>query len=203
MTKLPKLPVALVAGALAALPVTMLPGAAANAAPAGSYTLGKVTFVGNSQVPSGELQSALPIQPGEKIDEAGMSQETDAVEQVYRKHNVGASLSIRKTITPRKVALLTYTFAEQAPVAPTVTHIGITADHVGVAGNKKISTDKILAAANLHPGDTLTNEKIAAAQTAILALYKKANVGATINSGWTNTTPQHVDLVFTVVEKTS
>ena len=204
MTKLPKFPAALAACAFGVLPASMLSGVAANAAAlTGSYTLGKVTFVGNDQVPTSDLQAALPVQPGEKIDDAGMQQETDAVEQVYRKHNVGASLRIRKTIKPREVAELTYTFTEQAPVAPTVTHVGITADHVGVTGNSKISTVNILSAANLKPGDTLTNEKIAAAQAAILALYKKANIGATINTGWTNTTPQHVDLLFTIVEKKS
>ena len=200
MTKLPTFSAALAACcALGALSASLPPAYAAGLT--GSYTLGKVTFVGNAQVPTSELQAALPIQPGEKIDQAGMQQESDAVGQVYRKHNVGASMSARLTVTPHKEAMLTYTFTEQAPVAPTVNHVGITADHVTVTGNSKIATANILAAANIKPGDTLTSEKIAAAQVAIVALYKKANIGSTINSDWTTTTPQHVDLVFKVVEK--
>lgn len=192
-----RLPAALLACTIvaAALP--------AQAQVTGTYTLSKVTFSGNAQVPTSELEAALPIQVGQKIDQAGLQQEMSAIQQVYEKHNVGANMSQRITVTHGTRALIAYSFVEQAPVAPTVTHVGITADHVGVTGNAKVKTADILAAAGLKPGDTLTNEKIAAAQASVLALYKKANVGCTINTDWTNTaTPQHVDLTFKVVEKT-
>lgn len=174
-------------------------GASAHAA--GTYTLTKVTFSGNAQVPTTELQAALPIQPGQSIDSDGVQQETDAVGEIYKKHNVGASLSARFTVTKNKYATIAYTLAEQAPVAPTVTHVGITVDHVTATGNKQVATADIIAASAIKPGDTVTNEKIAAAQAAIVALYKKKNVGFTISTDWTNTQPQHVDMVFKIVEK--
>ncbi len=166
----------------------------------GSYTLSRITFQGNAQVPTADLQAALPIQVGQTIDQAGLQQEADAVAAVYQKHNVGAHLGIKSTTLGRKVTL-TYTFAEQAPVAPIVHHVGVTADTVSVTGNTKVSTADILAAANIKPGQVVTNPEISAAQAAIAALYKKANVGVAVNTDWTNTSPQHVAMVFKITEK--
>ncbi len=183
-----------------------LAGAALLCAPAhgqgltGSYTLSKVTFQGNAQVPTADLEAALPIQVGQKIDQAGLQQDADAVEAVYQKHNVGAHLSIKSTTLGRRLTL-TYTFAEQAPEAPIVRHVGVTADTVSVTGNTKVSTADILAAANIKPGQVVTNPEISAAQAAIVALYKKANVGVAVNTDWTNVSPQHVAMVFKITEK--
>ena len=155
-----------------------------------SYTLRKVTFVGNNQVPSAELQAALPYGVGQKVDHDGLQADMDAISGVYRKHNVGASVSQRMTATGH-VATVTYTFTEQAPVAPTVVHVGVTADTVTASGNSRI-----------RPGGPITTPAIQAAQVAIIALYKKANIGCTVNSDWTNAgQPQHVNLVFRIVEK--
>lgn len=173
----------------------------AHAQATATYTLSKVAFVGNAQVPSSELQAALPIQPGQTVDRDGLQQDTDAIAAVYRKHNVGANMTARMVVAKGKYATVTYTFVEQAPVAPTIVHVGITVDQVTASGNKKIKTADIVAASGIKPGETVTNSTIAAAQAAVLALYKKNNVGATINTDWTTPQPQHIDLVFTVVEK--
>ena len=101
----------------------------ARAQSGASYTLRRVTFVGNAQVPSAELQAALPYQAGQTIDHDALQANMDAISGVYRRHNVGANISQRMTATGH-AATITYTFAEQAPVAPTVTHVGITADTV-------------------------------------------------------------------------
>ena len=167
----------------------------------GTYTLNKVTFQGNAQVPTADLQAALPIQPGQQIDQAGLQQDADAVQALYQKRNVGASITTRLTVFHKTKADVTYVFAEQAPVAPVVHHIGVTADTVSVTGNSKISTSDILAAANIKPGSIVTNAQISAAQSAILALYKKANVGVTVNTDWTNVSPQHIAMVFKIAEK--
>jgi len=181
--------------------VALLPMTAAHAQATGTFTLSKITFQGNVQVPTSELQAALPIQVGQTIDQAGLQENVAAIGKVYQKHNVGADITQRLT-TLHKKAMITYIFTEKAPVAPTVTHVGITADHVTVSGNAKVKTADILAAAAIKPGDPLTNDKLQAAQNAISALYKKANIGSTVSTDWTNTaTPQHVDLVFKIVEK--
>jgi outer membrane protein assembly factor BamA len=167
----------------------------------GSYTLNKVTFEGNSAVSADELRAALPIQVGDKIDQAGLQQNINAVAQTYQKHNVGVKITQRMTVFHKTKADIAYVLQEQAPVAPTVQHVGITVDHVTVTGNKKIPTATILAAANIKPGDQVNNEKIQAAQNAISGLYKKANIGSNVSTDWTNTSPQHVDMVFKVEEK--
>ena len=197
-TRLPALLAALLAGAATSLATLPTPARAQSSA---SYTLRRVTFVGNNQVPSAELQAALPYGVGQKVDHDGLQANMDAISGVYRKHNVGASVSQRMTATGH-VATVTYTFAEQAPVVPTVTHTGITADTVTVAGNNRIKTADILAASGIRPGGPVTTQSIQAAQAAIVALYKKANIGCTVNSDWTNASqPQHVNLVFRIVEK--
>ena len=183
---------------------TMVPAALpapARAQSTASYTLRRVTFVGNAQVPSAELQAALPYGVGQTVDHAALQADMDAIAGVYRKHNVGANVSQRMTATGH-AATITYTFAEQAPVAPTVTHVGITADTVSVAGNSRIKTADILAASGIRPGGPVTTQSIQAAQASIVALYKKANIGSSINTDWTNASqPQHVNLVFRIVEK--
>ena len=195
-----RLPVALLGVLLAgtAMPA-VLPAALAQST--ASYTLRRLTFVGNSQVPTAELQAALPYGVGQTVDHAALQANMDAITGVYRRHNVGANVSQRVTATGHG-ATLTYTFAEQAPVAPTVTHVGITADTVTVFGNSRIKTADILAASGIRPGGPVTTQSIEAAQTAIVALYKKANIGSTINTDWTKAAqPQHVNLVFRIVEK--
>ncbi|MCQ8278341.1 FtsQ-type POTRA domain-containing protein [Acetobacteraceae bacterium KSS8] len=184
----------------AGLAVPALTPAMAQTA-SGSYTLTKITFQGNSQVPTDELMSALPYKVGDKVDHAALQEDANAVGAVYQKHNVGAGITQKMTSLHNK-AQLTYVIDEKPPVAPTVVHVGITADTVNVTGNKKISTAQILAASGIKPGDTVTNEKIQAAQTAIQGLYKKANIGASISTDWTNAAqPQHINLVFKITEK--
>ena len=184
---------ALLAGTLAVLPARAQSGA--------SYTLRKVTFVGNNRVPSAELQAALPYKVGQTIDHDALQADMDAISGVYRTHNVGAHISQRMTATGHAAAI-TYTFAEQAPVVPTVTHVGITADTVSVVGNSRIKTADILAASGIKPGGPVSTQSIQAAQNAITGLYKKANIGSTVSTDWTNAAmPQHVNLVFKIVEK--
>ena len=163
-----------------------------------SWTLTKVDFHGNSQVPTSELEAALPFKPGDKIDRAGLQSETDAVGSVYQKHNVGVNIGQRLSALGPK-ATLTFTLAEQTSV-PVVTHVGITADSVSVTGNKRVSTAAILAAANIAPGSQVDNVKIQAAQNAVTALYKKKNIGASVATDWTNLAPQHVAMVFKITE---
>ncbi len=183
---------------------TALPAALptpARAQAGASYTLRRVTFVGNSQVPTAELQAALPYGAGQTIDHDALQANMDAITGVYRKHNVGANVSQRMTATGHS-ATVTYTFAEQAPVAPTVVHVGVTADTVTASGNSRIKTADIVAASGIRPGGPVTTQAIQAAQVAIIGLYKKANIGCTVNSDWSNASqPQHVNLVFRIVEK--
>ena len=149
--------------------------------------------------PPANFSLPLPIQPGDTLDRAGVQSEFDAVQQVYRKHDVGASISQRLTTLGRK-ASITYTLTEQAPSAPTVVHVGVTADSVSVTGNTRVGTAEILTAADIPPGSQVTNAKIQAAQAAIMALYKKKNVGASIATDWTNNAPQHVAMTFKITE---
>ena len=189
----------LLGAALAGAALFLSPQARAQGA-TGPYTLDKVVFQGNTQVPTADLLAALPIQPGQQIDRSGLQRDADAVAALYQKRNVGANITTRMTVVRRR-ADVTYILAEQAPVAPIVRHVGVTADTVSVSGNSKVSTADILAAANIRPGQVVTNAQISAAQTAIVALYKKANVGVTVNTDWTDVSPQHVAMVFKIVEK--
>ena len=182
------------AAGFAALLSTAAPCVAAPSA----WTLTRVNFVGNSQVPTAELEAALPIKPGETIDRAGLESDTDAVGSVYQKHNVGVNIS-QRLIFIVSWSTVIYTLAEQTSAAP-VTHAGIIADSVAVTGNKHVSTAAILAAAGISPGSPVDNAKIQAAQNAITALYKKRNVGATVATDWTTPAPQHVAMVFKITE---
>lgn len=196
-----KLPRALLGLLLAGAATPLALPVAAQAQSGASYTLRRVTFVGNSQVPSAELQAALPYGVGQTINHDALQANMDAIGGVYRRHNVGANISQRMTATGH-AATITYTLAEQAPVAPTVVHVGITADTVTATGNSRIRTADIVAASGIRPGGPVTTQSIQAAQAAILGLYKKANIGCTVSSDWTNASqPQHVNLVFRVVEK--
>lgn len=183
----------------AATPVVMLlAGAAPATAAPSTWTLTKVEFVGNARVPTSELQGALPLKPGDKIDRAGVESETDAVGQVYRTHNVGVNISQRLSALGSR-ATLVYTLTEQAP-APAASPTGITADSVSVTGNTHVTTAAILAAAQITPGSVVDNGKIQAAQNAITALYKKKNIGASVATDWTIPAPQHVAMVFKITE---
>jgi len=188
---------ALLAG-LASLSLSAAPALAAG------QKLLKVTFSGNQQVATSDLKAALPIQPGQPIDQAGAQSEMSAVESVYKAKNVGANISARTRVYPGNKGMeIAFSIQEQAPQAPVVNHVAPVADQVSVTGNSKITSDKIVAASGIKPGDALTNDKIKAAQAAISALYKKANVGASVATDWTIPQPGHYDVIFKITEKAS
>ena len=55
--------------------------------------------------------------------------------------------------------------------------------------------------AQLVGGMLMAGGLITAAQAAIVALYKKKNVGVQVNTDWTDVSPQHVAMVFKIAEK--
>jgi outer membrane protein assembly factor BamA len=68
-------------------------------------------------------------------------------------------------------------------------------------GNNALTADELAAASGLKPGDELSNDKIKAAQQAIVDAYKasKKPVNVTI-TGAVNQKGATVELVWTVVE---
>ena len=191
---------AAVAGAALLLSL-QAPLAARAAGSDGTHTRTKGPVQGNTQGSPADLQAALPVQPGQTIDQAGMQRDVDAVQALYGARNVGVTINARLPVMHKTQAVLVFELAEQAPQAPIVRHVGVTADTVSVTGNSKVSTADILAAANIKPGQVVTNPEITAAQAAIVALYKKNNVGVVVNTDWTDVSPQHVAMVFKITEK--
>ena len=195
--------IALISGlALATVPALI------NPAPASAQTTGKgmkllkLSVTGNKQVSTSSLDSAMTISVGQKVTKADLAANLNAIIDVYRKANVGAGFKQKMTIPRPGQVLVEYMIEEQAappPQAPAV----LRADKVTFEGNKQIKSDAIASVITIKPGAPLDNAMVSSSMQAIMALYKKANVGVQITPSATYPQPNHAIVDYRIEEKTA
>ena len=204
MTDRPSIRAALASGILlAALPAGLLaaPSAAcAQAAADQGIKLLRISIVGNHRVPTADIRRALPVHAGETVSKADLLAGMNAIVDVYRKANVGASFKARMTAPHPGEAAVTYLIQEQAAPAAQAAAV-LRLDKVTFEGNKKVASDAIASVLTLKPGEVVSDAAVSANRDAILALYKKKNVGAQITPEATYPQPNHVVLDYRIEEK--
>lgn len=161
--------------------------------------LQRIEVIGNHRVPTADIDSAMTVHVGQKITKADLAANENAVIDVYKHANVGASLRQRLTVQPSGAATVAYLITEQAAPAPQGPAV-LRVDKVTVEGNNKITTDAIDSVITLHPGDIVDEAKVTANMQAILALYKKKNVGAQIVPSATYPQPNHAVVDYKITE---
>jgi len=182
------------AGLLASAPRLAL------AAQPASMKLVRVTVSGNHQVPTAAIRRAMTIHPGETVTRADLQANLNAIVDVYRKANVGASFKQRLTISPNGRTDVAYLIAEQAPQAAPAPAV-LRVDHVTFEGNKAVSSDAIRSVITLRPGQPVSNADVAANMQAIMQLYRKKNVGVTITPNASYPAPNQAVIDYRIAEK--
>ncbi len=178
---------------------TML--AAGAAAAETTYIVDKVTITGSRSVPTEKLMDAIQERKGSQVTKADIVADQDAIMKVLAAANVVGNIKTSIAATGKHVAV-TFAVNDQGVQAPVVTTVAPTLHGEIFDGNKAISTDKLVAASGLTPGQKMTNEKLLAAETAIGDAYKAAKLPINMSlKGETNTLPGgKVDVTWHIVE---
>ncbi len=197
--------IALAAGlALAMMPAPCFVAPASAQAPAASAGKGmkllKVTVTGNKRVPTADIVSAMTISVGQTVRKADLQANLNAILDVYRHANVGANFKQKMTIPRPGQVLVAYMIEEQA-APPAQAAAVLRTDKVTFEGNRQITSDAIQSAITLKPGDPVDEARVSANMQAIMALYKKANVGVQITPSATYPQPNHAIVDYRIQEK--
>ncbi len=173
--------------------------AQSSAATSRPMKLLRLGFAGNKQVPTAAIKQAMTVQVGQTVTRSDLAANFDALVDVYRKANVGAGFKQRLTIPRPGQVLVEYMISEQAPqAAPAPAALRV--DKVTFEGNKKIGSEAIASAITLKPGDVVDNSKVSQNLQAIVALYKKANIGATVTPSASYPQPDHAVIDYRITE---
>jgi outer membrane protein assembly factor BamA len=148
---------------------------AASASAETTYTIDSVTITGSKTVPVEKLYEVISLHKGSKATQADVVADRDAIQKVLEDSHVGGNIQTRMAGRGTHVDVV-FTLNDQGVQAPVVTKVAPKLHAEMFAGNKSIPDDKLIAASGLHPGDELTNEKMATAQKAIIDVYKAAKL---------------------------
>ncbi len=166
-----------------------------------TYIVDKVIISGSKTVPVEKLYAAIQEHPGSQVTTADIIADQDAITKVLGDNHVVGGI---KTSMAAKGKHITVTFAldDQGAQAPIVTHVAPKLDREIFNGNNAISTDKLEAASGLTPGEDLSNEKIVAAEQAILALYKASKLPISVNISGENKSVGNgkIDVIWNIIE---
>jgi outer membrane protein assembly factor BamA len=179
---------------------------AAGPAWAQSFTIGKIIINGVTSVPTQPLYDALKEHPGDVVTTADVVADRDNLEKALESAHITGSIrpSLRGTATKKDVI---FDVTDTGVAKPVVTTTALHLAHITFSGNKNEKSDDLLAAAQMKPGDVVTDQSIADALARIGASYKKASVNAQ-DEATTNIAPQitypvpgQVDVVWVFTEK--
>lgn len=191
--------------ALVAQPVSQV-GLTVSARAQGTATTGKgmkllkITVTGNRRVSTADINSAMTISIGQTVKRADLQSNLNAILDVYRKANVGASFKQKMTIPRPGQVLVAYMIEEQA-APPAQAAAVLRADRVTFEGNKQITSGAIQSVITIKPGDPVDEAKVSTNMQAIMALYKKAGIGVQITPGATYPQPNHAIVDYRIQEK--
>lgn len=181
---------------------------AAAPALAQSYTLDKIEINGVTSVPVQPLRDGLSLHPGQKVttDDLVAGQDQLAKELESAHVTGGVKTALRNKHNGHVDVI--YDVSDSGIVQPKVIVKPLLIDHVSFAGNDHVSTDTLMAAAQMKPGDTITDETVRAAQKRVTDAYGKALTaknliavsGVSILPQVTYPSPGQVDVVWRITE---
>ncbi len=167
-----------------------------------TYVVDKVSITGSKTVPTEKLYSAIQTHKGASVTQADIVADQDAISKMLSAANVVGGIKTSMATKSNKHIDVMFVVDDQGAQAPVVTHVAPKLHAETFTGNTSISSDKLMAASGLKPGESLSNEKIAAAQQAIAGAYKAAKLPISLSLTGSNTvvSPGQVDVAWTIVE---
>jgi outer membrane protein assembly factor BamA len=176
--------------------------AVGHAQAAGTMTVDKVTITGSQTVPTQKLLDAIQERVGSKVEQSDIVADRDTIMKVLEDNHVGGKVGASIATKPNKHVIVTFIVEDQGVQAPVVTTVAPKLHEQMFDGNKSIPSDKLAAATGLQPGVDMSNDKLMAAEKAILAVYSAAKLPVNVGlSGETKALPGGtVDVIWHVTE---
>ncbi len=167
----------------------LLSTAAALPAHAQSFTINKIEINGVTSVPVQPLRDGLKEHPGDTVTTNDVLADQDQLTKSLEAAHVtgGVKTSLRNLPKNRKDII--FDVADTGVQKPIVTTTALHVAHVTFNGNKYLSSDELAAAAQMKPGDVVTDQSIQDAEARIGAAYKKATDIKAQVAGKTNIQP--------------
>jgi outer membrane protein assembly factor BamA len=163
---------------------------AALPAHAQSFKINKIEINGVTSVPVQPLRDALKDKPGDKVTTDDVMADQDQLLKSLEAAHVtgGVKTSLRSNANGTKDII--FAVNDTGVQAPVVTTTALHLAHVTFEGNKYLDSDSLTAAAQMKPGDVVTDKSIADALARIGAAYKKATDAKAQIKGKTNISPK-------------
>ena len=173
-----------------------------------SFKLGKIVIRGLTSVPTAPLLAQLKDKPGATITTDDAIADQDQLTKLLEAAHVtgGVKTSLSGTATKKDII---FDVTDNGVQKPVVTTTALRLAHISFTGNQYLTADELAAAAQLKPGDVITDQVLADTTARIGAAYKKASDAKATQAGTTNVQPQvtyptpgQVDLAYVFTAKT-
>jgi outer membrane protein assembly factor BamA len=173
---------------------------AAGPAFAQTYTLDKIEINGLKSASPAALRAQLKDQAGAKVTTDDILADQDQLEKALEAQHITGAIKTSLRNKQNGHVDVIFDVADNGVVAPVVTTVAPKLKTQVFVGNAKISTDDLLAASGLTPGEELSMDKITAAQNAIGDIYKKRDVGVSIQESNAQSPDGTVQVTWTITE---
>jgi outer membrane protein assembly factor BamA len=187
-----------------ALAATLLTGLAVSPALAQApFKLGHIEINGVTSVPTQPLKEGLKDKPGQMITVNDVLADQDQLTKELEDAHVGGRVKTSLRNNPHNVKDIIFDVTDTGVQKPVVTTTALHLDHVSFTGNQYMNADELTAAAQMKPGDVVTDQSLADALKRIADAYKKASDAKAKDAGKTTVAPQvtypqpgHVDIAW-------
>jgi outer membrane protein assembly factor BamA len=183
---------------------------ASGPALAQTYTLDKIEINGVTSVPIAPLKDGLKNKPGSKVTTDDVIADGDALKaELEAAHVTGGVKTAMRNKNNGHIDEI-FNVTDNGVQKPVVTTTALHLAHVNFAGNTFMTSDQLAAAAQMKPGDVVTDQSLQDALTRIGAAYKTAAANAAHDPGKTNIAPQvtypqpgQVDVLWQFTQQTT
>ncbi len=141
-----------------------------------SFKVDKIEINGVKSVSVDQLRAVLKEKPGDKVTIQDIIADQDLLVKALEKENVTGGVKTSKRDKPGSHIDIIFDVNDngvQKPVTTTVTRmVNPKLDHLTISGNHLVPADPLLAAANMHAGDDITEQSLRDAIGRIGDAYK-------------------------------
>ena len=185
----------LLTAALTAGPALVAPALATS-----TYTLDKVQIRGLKSADPAAIAAQLKDQPGAKVTTDDILGDQDQLEKLLEGQHITGAIKTSLVNKNNGHVNVIFDVNDTGVAAPVTTTVAPKLKTQVFVGNAKISTDDLQAASGLKPGEELSDAKIEAARTAIGDIYKKRDVGVTMQGKTAQSPDGTVEITWTITE---
>jgi len=173
---------------------------AAGPAFAQTYTLDKIEINGLKSADPDQLRAQLKDKPGAKVTTDDIMGDQDQLEKALEAVHVTGAITTSLRNKHNGHVDVIFAVADGGIAKPITTMVAPKLKTQVFVGNVKVTSDDLQAASGLTAGEDLSIEKITAAQTAIGDVYKKRDIGVSIQESNAQSPDGTVQITWTITE---